>query len=69
MPAREPRPVVLDRLRVRLARALERLNPQGAENALDEVFASAPRSPSGLLQRDPVAAAIEVDALVFTPAG
>jgi hypothetical protein len=38
-PASEPRPVVLDQLRVRLGRALERLNPQGADNALDELFA------------------------------
>lgn len=34
-----PRSVVLDQLRVRLGRALERLNAQGADNALDELFA------------------------------
>jgi hypothetical protein len=38
-PGGEPRPVVLDQLRVRLGRALERLNPQGVDNALDELFA------------------------------
>jgi MerR family transcriptional regulator, light-induced transcriptional regulator len=38
-PAGDSRPVVLDRLRVRLGRALERLNAQGADNALDELFA------------------------------
>lgn len=37
--AGEPRPIVLDQLRARLGRALDRLNPQGADNALDELFA------------------------------
>jgi len=35
-------PVVLDQLALRLGRALERLNPQGAENTLDELFAFSP---------------------------